>query len=91
MTVHGRILNNDACKAMLESLDATYGTDGPLNSVYKLQALVSKAQTPNDIETAIRYLISNFELGIYVSEDMGVKRLRDTMIDLMTLKHHNLN
>ena len=86
MTVQNRILNIGACRGLLTKLDSDYGTGSPLNSVYKLQAIVNKCRTPANIEAVIAQLVWGFEAGLYEADDMSVKKLREHMVDLMLLK-----
>ena len=89
LTVNRRVLSNDVCKELLEEMDAQYGAQGPLNSVYKFQAIVSKAQTATTLRLSICGLIDGFEMGTHAAEDMGVRRLRE-FVELMMLKDHIL-
>ena len=86
MTVNNRILTIPACRELLTKLDSEMGTNGPLNSVYKLQAIVSKGRTPALIESIISSLVFGFECGYYESEDLSVSKLRNGMVELMLLK-----
>ena len=86
MTITNRILSIPACKEMLTKLDSEVGVNGPLNSVYKLQAIVSKAKTPANIQTVISYMVFGYECGFYEVEDFSVSKLRSGFVDLLLLK-----
>ena len=44
-TVHTRVLSNDVMRDFVRRLDDKYGHGGPLDSIERLQALVSKSRT----------------------------------------------
>ncbi|CAK0851057.1 unnamed protein product, partial [Prorocentrum cordatum] len=91
MTINNRMLSIPACRVLLTKLDNDMGTNGPLNSVYKLQAIVSKGRTSAAIENITTYLVFGFECGHYEIEDLSVSKLRNGQVELMILKRSMLS
>jgi hypothetical protein len=87
LTIHDRILGNAACQKVLLSLDSEFGLQSPLNSVYKLQALIDRAKTQPAIEFVLSSLMDSLKMGTIETGDFSVKKLKGHIVDLHLLKY----
>ena len=77
LTVHSRVLSISRCRELLEELDTQFLCGNPLSSVYALQALVDRAQTPEHITWALEGLLDGFAKGFLDAGHFKVSKLKD--------------
>ena len=55
MLIEKKVFPHQQMVTVLTKWDAAYGLMGPLNSVYKLEVVIQKCKTPENILWALRY------------------------------------
>ena len=71
---------------MLELFDNRCGAHRPLNSVYKLQAIINRATTAASIEWTLVSLADSFRMGFTEAGDCSVGKLNRETVELHLLK-----
>lgn len=97
MTVLRRLMALPRCANMVMAL-CDEGLANPLDSVYKLNKIVSKASTPDKIEWSLELLIDLWRSGALKSDQLGFRHLAGNItgsggkgiVDLMVFKRELL-
>ena len=94
MVVEKRIFAHQPTKTILEEWDNLCGMNGPFNSVFKLQAIVERSKTIDNIHWVIASLSDSVHMGILTPGSVTVGALRAHLCHLAMLKqgllHHLL-
>jgi hypothetical protein len=72
-------------------MDAEYGAASPLNSVYKLQAVIGKAKAKNGIHWALCSVLDSVRMGFAEASDYSIKKLRSGAVDMFLMKQKLLH
>eukprot|EP00959_Pyramimonas_sp_CCMP1952_P246174 5145608-Pyramimonas_sp.AAC.1 len=76
LTIESRLMSIASCRSVLRAFEeeSPNMVNTPLNSVYKLNAIISKARVPEDIEWTMQALYDGFKMGyIHIGEFSVVK------------------
>ena len=90
LTIESRILTSNSAKHILNDMDNQYGITGPLNSVYKLQAIINRARTPGLIEWSLTSLADSLAMSFLEPGDFSIKKLEKLHCEIAMLKHQFL-
>ena len=96
-TVHARLLSDDDCDGIVARWDSGLGQDSPLNSLWKMQAIVSRCQTFPKIrwflyaveDALLRGKLTTGELTIKAIES-GNRSISDAILFAYDIKLHIL-
>lgn len=89
LTVAKRLLNKPSIAKTLLDLDATYLKGNPLGSIWKLQALVDRAKTDENIKDAIAGLMDHFHMRFIDKTDFAMPRFKEpqrSYIEVLLMK-----
>jgi hypothetical protein len=87
LTIESRILTSAVAREILNIMDSKYGMHGPLNSVYKLQAIINRARTPSLIEWCMTSLADSIAMGFLEPGECSIKKLEKVHCDVSMMKH----
>lgn len=99
ITIEQRLLSIGKCKDTIIRCEATYNTKTPFDSIYKLQAIVSRAKTPALIEWCVVYIADTWDANpesepvslrflLGTGTGAGGKGLVDLLVHKYTLKRY---
>ena len=97
LTVLRKLMSRPKCHKLVLKL-CEEGLGNPLDSVYKLQKIVSKAPNPEMIEWSLELICDQWFSGALKSDQLGIRHLQGNIvgsggkgiIDLMVFKHDAL-
>ena len=87
MSIESRILVSSSCQDILNDLDSRYGSNGPLNSAYKLQTVINRGKVQTLIEWTLASLADDIKMGFLEVGECSVKKLNTVHCDTALLKH----
>ena len=90
MTVYKRILSDPAKAEILALCDHIFlDAEHPLNSIWTLQAIIDRAQTPPKILTALTWLVDHYRMNYIDLGIFSVRNIRDprgSYVNVCTMK-----
>ena len=97
LSVLRRLMSRPKCHKLVLNL-CEEGLGNPLDSVYKLHKIVSKANSPDMIEWSLELICDQWRSGALKADQLGMRHLRGDIagsggkgiIDLMVFKHDAL-
>ena len=78
LTIYNRVLSQDACCKVLEQCDAQLLDKSPWKSIYALQALVDRANTPEMISWCLQGLVDGWRMGHLDPGVFVIAKLKDS-------------
>ena len=89
LTIYNRVLSQDACCKVLEQCDAQLLDKSPWKSIYALQALVDRANTPEMISWCLQGLVDGWRMGHLDPGVFVIAKLKDSRasyVEVLKLK-----
>jgi len=74
MTVLRRLMATPRCSELIMSMEEL-GAQSPLDSIYKLQKIVSRAQSPTKIEWCLELMIDFWRSGALASDQLSIRHI----------------
>lgn len=89
-SIFKRIFAVPRCQKILEEADSKLLAGNPWNkSIYSLQGLLDRAQTPENVAFALEGLLDGFQMGFVSEAEFGARRIKDyrsSYVEVLKLK-----
>lgn len=86
LTIDSRIFAVNEAKTIVHRIDNTYGTTGPLNSVYKLQTIINRCKTASNITWTLAHFEDSLLMQYTCIGDYSNSKLNKELCDMALLK-----